>query len=121
MTEIAWNDERWERREAELEKRRNRVGAQIASCRRPFLRLFPRIRRQRALLQEQLVWTLGALAEVRELRRALLGLKHNSHIRGRALPNFVANNPGYAEVVADEVEEARLVVENFANGVPQHE
>lgn len=121
MTEIAWNDERWERREAELEQLRNQVGAQIASCRRPLVRLLPGNRHRRALLQEQLVWALGALAEVRELRRSLLGLKHNSHIRGRALPNFVADNPGYAEVVADEVAEARQVVENFANGVPRHE
>ena len=100
-------DELLERREGELEAERNRLGREIAALRRPLKRWSRASRRSRASLQLELALVLGQLAEVREIRRAFLGLAHNAHIRERALPNFVAENPTYATWVADEVLEAQ--------------
>lgn len=121
MNAMTWSDERLERRENELSYKCNELGHSIASERCLLARLTPDNSHKRAIAQVKLVYELGALAEIREVRRILLGLTHNAHIRGRALPNFVADNPGYAECVADEVPEARMVVDRFTNGVPRHE
>ncbi len=115
------NDERLEKREAELEFQRNALGESIASARCFTAHLSRLTQRRRATHQEELAYLLGRLAEVREVRRALLGLRHNTHIRGRALPNFVADNPGYAKVVGDEVPEAKRVAESYERGDSSHE
>ncbi|MBQ7567325.1 hypothetical protein IJT17_00790 [bacterium] len=121
MASCSSGDERLEQREKDLERQRNELGKKIATERCALALWQKSSCQRRAVLQEQLVYILGQLAELREIRRAMLGLQHNSHIRVRALPNFVADNPGYAKVVADEVPEARAAADKLADRESEHE
>lgn len=93
----------FEKREQALGQSRSALGTTIAGNSGRLTAWLPSHRRARVEAELELVYTLSGLMEVRELRRTLLGMSHNAHIRGRALPNFVADNPSYAKVVADEL------------------
>jgi len=98
-------DEWLERRELELGQERNRLGGQVARALRSLLgRFVPGRRKATAQTSIELAETLGRLSEVREVRRALLGLGPNAHIRSRDVPTFVSKNPDYARTVAEETE-----------------
>ena len=97
------NDEWFEKKEQELAKTKRQLGKEIYSLTHGAASILPSRKKNAAHLKIDLLRTECALAEVREIRRALLGLSYNAHIRSRALPNFVANNPSYARVVADEI------------------
>lgn len=108
-------DEWLERRELELGRQRDGVGGQAARAaarlRGLAVWLLPWLaagwRRESGRRSLLLVETLGRLSEVREVRRGLLGLGPKALIRSRATPNFVANNPEYAQHVAEEGEGPR--------------
>lgn len=95
------NDETLEKRENELLGSIKELGAEMFALRHSLLgNLLPAKRRKAAALEVRLLKAASALDEVRELRRLMLGLAPQAHIRGRAVPNFVADNPAYAETVA---------------------
>lgn len=105
-------DEGLEKREAELGLERARLGGLLAELqgrsRGLLARLLPwrrrALHRQAAPLAMDLTDLLGRLSEVREVRRGLLGLGPSAHIRSRATPNFVRENPEYARTVQEAEE-----------------
>lgn len=103
-------DEALEQRETELGGERNRVGGEAATLGRRAAGVLARalpwvaagFRRRAARRSLETIEVLGRLSEVREVRRAMLGLGPNAHIRSRATPNFVKDNPDYRRTVEGE-------------------
>ncbi len=96
------NDEILEQRERELLIQAAALGEHIYKLQSFWQALKPSSKRRQAALQLELLQVIAALDEVREVRRLLLGLDPQAHLRKRDIPNFVAQNPAYASVVACE-------------------
>ncbi|MGM9991794.1 MAG: hypothetical protein ACI376_02955 [Candidatus Bruticola sp.] len=97
-------DEILERRERELLAQAQSIGEQICVLQGFWQKLKPGRNKRLASQKLRLLKVISALDEVREVRRLLLGLAPQAHIRKRDIPNFVAQNPAYASVVACEHE-----------------
>lgn len=95
-------DEWFDAQENRLREEKLQIGQAIADCCRGWRRWLPKYRKLRARQEVKLLQKLGELAELREIRRCLLGTGFTFHIRPRATPNFVADNPAYKKVVAAE-------------------
>lgn len=102
-------DEWFELQEKQLNERKRQLGQNIERMSMGLTACLPSKKQQRAKEQIKLLEIIGQLAEIREVRRALLGLGDDAHIRPRAMPNFVVENPSYAKVVADELPEAEAM------------
>ena len=95
-------DEILEQRERDLLAQAAALGERIYKLQSFWRRLNPHNKRRRSTLELELLQIIASLDEVREVRRLLLGLDPQAHIRKRDVPNFVAQNPSYASVVACE-------------------
>ncbi|MGM9998036.1 MAG: hypothetical protein ACI38Q_01345 [Candidatus Bruticola sp.] len=100
------SDEILEKRERELLSKVLATGERICTLQSFWQKLKPGRSKRLALQKLELLKLVSALDEVREVRRLLLGLAPHAHIRKRDVPNFVAQNPAYASVVACEHEAA---------------
>ena len=106
QTKSTINDEILEKHERELLNQAAALGDGIYGLQSFWQTLKPGNKRRRAALELELLKVIAALDEVREVRRLLLGLDPQAHLRKRDVPNFVAHNPEYASVVACEHEMA---------------
>ena len=105
------HDEILEKRERELLRQATALGDGIYKLQSFWQTWQPGNKKRRAALELELLKVIAALDEVREVRRLLLGLAPQAHLRKRDIPNFVAKNPDYASVVACE-HESGLIVEH---------
>lgn len=103
MSDVSTNiDEFLEQRERDLLAQAAALGEHIYKLQNFWQKLNPSSKRRRASLEVELLQVIASLDEVREVRRLLLGLDPQAHLRKRDIPNFVAQNPSYASVVACE-------------------
>lgn len=96
------SDELLEKREEELTERVGALGGEIYACSKKLTSWLPARKSRLAALKTELLETLCARDEIREVRRLLLGKAPNAHLRRRDVPNFVGKNPDYAAVVAED-------------------